>query len=314
MEMASMMGLSVRAAWASVLASAIFVASSASAVSSDPDPGASAPAAAASAEPENLPWREGPLKQDLGHQVTLDLPSGFAYLGLPEAAKLMEKNGNLYNDNLLGLVVSTADEDDYFVTLRYDDDGHVKDDEEVDGKELLKSIQEGEDEYNEERKKHGFPAIHADSWFSDPSYDKAKHQLVWGLVVKDSEGESLNYNTRILGRTGYVSLNLVTDRAHLAHDKAAGATLLGVTTFTKGAAYEDFNEKSDKVAEYGLTGLVLGGVGLGLAKAAKIGLLAKFGKVIIAGLIAGKKLIAVGIAGAAMWLKKLFGKKAPEAG
>lgn len=310
-----MKGIFVRLSFAAFCAALVLVVSSvARGIEQPADPAASAAAPSGSAEEPDVPWHEGPLKQDLGHQVSIDLPAGFAFLGMPDAAKLMEKNGNLYNDNLLGLVVSTADEDDYFVTLRYDDDGHVKDDEEVDGKEILAAIQEGEEEYNAERKKLGFPPLHADSWFQDPGYDKSKHHLVWGLVVKDSEGESLNYNTRILGRTGYVSLNLVTDRAHLEHDKAAGATLLGVTTFGQGARYEDFDEKTDKVAEYGLTGLVLGGAGLGLAKAAKIGLLAKFWKVIIAGLIAGKKLIAVGAAALALWLKKLFGKKAEAQG
>jgi hypothetical protein len=40
--------------------------------------------------------------------------------------------------------------------------------------------------------------------------------------------------------------------------------------------------------------LVLGGAGLGLAKAAKLGVLAKFGQVLIGLLIAGKKFIVVG--------------------
>ena len=133
--------------------------------------------------------------------------------------------------------------------------------------------------------------------------------MVWGLIVTASGGESMNYNTRILGRRGYVSVNLVTERAHLAHDKAAAASLLAATTFAPGATYGDFDSKKDKVAEYGLTGLVLGGLGFGLLKAAKIGLLAKFGKVIIAALIAGKKAIAALVVAAIAFLKRLFGKK-----
>jgi uncharacterized membrane-anchored protein len=57
--------------------------------------------------------------------------------------------------------------------------------------------------------------------------------------------------------------------------------------------YADFDSTTDKVAEYGLTGLVLGGAGVGLAKAAKIGLLAKFGKVLIGLLVAGKTFIVL---------------------
>jgi uncharacterized membrane-anchored protein len=256
-----------------------------------------------------LPWQPGPKPIDLGHGIKLDLPEGNAFLAQPEAGKLMEKMGNLHNDDMLGLVVSTNDADEYLVTLDYEDTGHIKDDESLDGKELLEAIREGEEAYNEERKKLGFNAIHAAGWDEEPHYDKQKHELIWGLLVESSDGGSINYNTRILGRTGFVSLNLLTDKQHLAQYKPAGALLLSKTRFEAGKRYEDFNSSTDKVAEYGLTGLVLGGAGLGLAKIAKIGLLAKFGKGLIALLIAGKKAIVAGAIALGVGLKSLFKKK-----
>jgi uncharacterized membrane-anchored protein len=112
-----------------------------------------------------------------------------------------------------------------------------------------------------------------------------------------------------LGRTGYVSVNLVTDKPHLAQYKPAGAAILSRTSFDTGQRYADFDASKDKVAEYGLTGLVLGGAGLGLAKVAKLGLLAKFGKGLIALLIAGKKAIVAGLIALGALLKKVFAKK-----
>jgi uncharacterized membrane-anchored protein len=265
-------------------------------------------AAEAAAEP-HLPWQPGPRPLDLGHGIKLDLPEGHAFLAQPEAGKLMEKMGNLHNDDMLGLIVSTNDKDEYVVTLDFEDNGHIKDDESLDGKELLDSIREGEEEYNEERKKLGFSAIHAAGWDEQPRYDKQRHQLIWGLLVESSEGGSINYNTRILGRTGFVSLNLLTDKQHLAEYKPAGALLLSKTAFEPGKRYEDFNSSTDKVAEYGLTGLVLGGAGLGLAKAAKIGLIAKFGKGLIALLIAGKKVIVAAAIALGAGIRALFKKK-----
>lgn len=269
-------------------------------------------AAAGDTAPEGggakIPWQPGPKAVDLGHGAKLDLPESHAFLAQPDAGKLMEKMGNLYNDDLLGLVVSKNEADEYIVTLRYEESGYIKDDEELDGKELLESIQEGEDEYNEERKKLGFSAIHAAGWDEEPHYDKQKHELVWGLRIEAADGGSINYNTRILGRNGYISLNLVTDKQHLAEYKPAGALLLSKTTFEPGKRYADFNSSTDKVAEYGLTGLVLGGAGLGLAKAAKIGLLAKFGKVLIGLLIAGKKFIVVGVIALFALIKALLKK------
>ena len=277
---------------------------------------AAAPAAADSAAPaedaapaQRLPWQPGPKPLDLGHGIKLDLPEGFAFLGKPEAGQLMEKMGNLHNEDMLGLVVSKDENAEFVVTIDYEDTGHIKDDEELDAKELLESIQEGEEDYNAERKKLGFSAIHAAGWDESPHYDKQQHQLIWGLIVEASDGGSINYNTRILGRTGFVSLNLLTDKQHLAEYKPAGALLLSKTSFEPGKRYADFNASTDKVAEYGLTGLVLGGAGLGLAKAAKIGLLAKFGKVLIGLLIAGKKLIVVGVLALGAALRSLFKKK-----
>lgn len=122
----------------------------------------------------------------------------------------------------------------------------------------------------------------------------------------------VNLNTRVLGRKGYVSLNLVTDPAKLGEYRANAQTLLGHTQFNAGARYEDFNEKTDKVAEYGLAGLVLAGAGLGAAKLVKLGLLAKFSKVIIAALIAGKKAIVVALVALGALLKKVFSGRKRE--
>lgn len=263
--------------------------------------------------PAPLPFQDGPKQIALGHGVKLDLPETHAYLAQPDAGKLMEKMGNLHNEDLLGLVVSKNQTDEYIVTLRYEDSGHIKDDEELDAGELLDSIKEGEQAYNEELKQRGFQPIHIGGWDESPRYDQQKHQLIWALIVDSSDGTSINYNTRILGRTGYVSVNLVTDKQHLAEYKPAGATILSRTSFDAGQRYADFDSSKDKVAEYGLTGLVLGGAGLGLAKVAKLGLLAKFGKGLIALLIAGKKAIVAGVVALGALLKKVFNKKSDVA-
>ncbi len=114
-----------------------------------------------------------------------------------------------------------------------------------------------------------------------------------------------------MGRRGYASLNLIEAPEKLAQSKLEAATLLGVTHFDAGARYEDFNEKSDKVAEYGLAALVAGGAGAAALKLAKVGLLAKFGGKLLALLIAGKKLLVAAFIALGAWAKKFFGKKTP---
>ena len=278
---------------------------------------AAAPAASAASKDDEdderhdgpaLPWKKGPVKVDLGHELSLDLKGEHRFLGSPEAGKLLEKMGNFHNENLIGIVASQTQEE-WFATIRYEDEGYIKDDENVNADELLSAIREGTEESNKERVEKGFKAWHIDGWSDPPRYDKALHHLVWALIVSDDDGKSVNYNTRILGRKGYVSINLVTSPEHLAGYKPQAGTLLTSTTFAQGSRYEDFDKKTDKVAEYGLAGLVLGGAGLAAAKLVKVGLLAKFSKVIIAAIIAGKKaIIAAGIAVVA-FAKKLFGRK-----
>jgi len=132
---------------------------------------------------------------------------------------------------------------------------------------------------------------------------------VWALTVRGDTGTSVNLNTRILGRKGYASINLVTASDELATYRANGVEILRATSFGEGSRYEDFDASKDKVAEFGLTGLVLGGAGVGIAKVAKLGILAKFWKGFLALLVAGKKGIVALFAAIAAFARKLFGKK-----
>ena len=113
------------------------------------------------------------------------------------------------------------------------------------------------------------------------------------------EDQGVNYNTYLLGREGYFSMNLVTALKDLPLDKPAGHTMLSALSFNEGKRYEDFNASTDHMAEYGLAALVLG-VG-----AKKLGLLA------MAGLFFAKfaKLILVGLAVAGGAVAKFFGRK-----
>jgi uncharacterized membrane-anchored protein len=294
-------------------ASASAAAPAAPTSSSDEEP---APSSSADGKEVHFHWKGGPQSIDLGHDIALSLPERHAFLGGEEAGQLMEKMGSFHNTNLLGVVVGKSEDANWFVTIRYDDEGYVKDTDSIDAAELLNAIKEGTEEGNKEREERGFKPFHVTGWSQPPQYEKRVHHLVWALTVRGDDGESVNFNTRVLGRHGIVSLNLVCDPAALAANKPEVATLLEGTAFKTGARYEDFNAKTDKIAEYGLAGIILGGVGLGAAKLVKIGLIAKFWKVIIAALIAGKKAIILLIAGAAAFVKRIFGRKpkaTPEA-
>lgn len=253
--------------------------------------------------------KPGPAQIELGHDLALDVPEDHVFLDKPVASKLLEQNGSFYHDNLLGIVVSKDEQAPWFVVIRYEDEGYIRDDEKLDADEILDAIKEGQEAANEERVKRGFKALRIGGWTEAPHYDQAQHHLVWALNASTDDGTSVNYNTRVLGRRGFVSLNLVADPENLEASKPHVVKLLENTTFKEGARYADFQEGTDKVAEYGLAGIVLGGAGLGAAKLAKVGLLAKAGKFLIALLVAGKKFIAIAAIGLIVLLKKLFGGK-----
>jgi uncharacterized membrane-anchored protein len=229
----------------------------------------------------------GPSNVKLADQAVLNLPAGMDYIPQPAAGRLMEAMGNTHDEQLLGLVQGSGDSP-WLVVARYEAAGYIKDDDAKDWNvdDLFKGLKEGTEEANKRRKELGFPPLEIVGWVQKPSYDAATHRLVWSMAAR-SEGESeaeqsVNYNTYALGREGYVTLNLITARAMVERDKPAAHTLLSALQFNDGKRYEDFNSKTDKIAEYGLAALVAG------VAAKKLGLIAvilafaaKFAKVLL---------------------------------
>jgi uncharacterized membrane-anchored protein len=252
-------------------------------------------------------WQLGPKPLSLGHEVQLQLPEGYVFLGMPDADRFLKKNGSFDNEGVLGVVMSRDEKQSWGIILDYQEAGYVKDDEKLDPGAILKSIREGTEEGNKERVKNGFPALSVGDWTESPHYDHATHRLVWALPATSTTGTTINYNTRVLGRRGYVSLNLLSGAERIAVEKSNAATLLAATTFKNGARYEDFDKKTDKVAEYGLMGLILGGAGIAAVKVAKVGLLAGLFKF----LIAGWKIVVAFFIAMGAGIKKFFtGKSA----
>lgn len=258
---------------------------------------------------EGVNWEPGPKKISLGNNLDLNLDKDYVYLNPKDAKRLLEKMGNMEDDSLLGMVVPKDEGSGWWVHMRYVDEGYVKDDEKIDGDAILKMIREGTEESNQYRKEKGFPALVVDGWSEPPHYDKATHRLMWAVAAHSTRGKSVNYNTRVLGRKGYVSLNLITSPDTLEKDKVHVQKLLQDTQFLAGFRYEDFNPKSDKIAKYGIAALIAGGAGVAALKVAKIGLLAKFGKLLIGLLIAGKKAIVLALAAVGVYFRGLFKKK-----
>jgi uncharacterized membrane-anchored protein len=256
-----------------------------------------------------IQWTEGPSKVSLGDLAEVDLPAGYLFAGADDTRRLMEMNGNPATGQEMGLIAPAAEDKGWFIVFEWEEAGYIKDDEkdEIDADALLESIKEGTEASNEQRKEMGAAPLHVLGWYEKPHYDPASHNLVWAINGK-SEGDAdgvVNYDVRLLGRRGYMSATLVTSPGEMATALPEVNNLIGgAYAFKEGERYAEFKE-GDKVAEYGLTALVLGG---GAAAAAKLGLFGKLGKL----LAKGGKLIVLGLVALGAAIKRLFFSRKEE--
>lgn len=268
---------------------------------------------AAASEEEALPE----LKYATGDIVlpnkvaTLHLGEKYHYLAPDETNQLLQLWGNPPDEQTQGAIlpadVNPFGEGGWAVFLTYTDDGHIDDSDanEIDYDDLLKDMKEGVEDSNSARKKAGYPEMHLLNWAEPPRYDAAGKKLYWAKEISSEGGggHSLNYDVRVLGREGVLSMEAVAPMDLLQQVRTEMRPLLEVAEFNEGYRYAEFNAKTDRMAEYGLGALIAGGV------AAKLGL---FGK-LFALLIAFKKIILVGLIAVGGYVAKMFGKKKDEA-
>ena len=253
------------------------------------------------ADPPKVQWTSGPGVVSLGDQAELSLKAGQAFANAKDTQTLMEAMGNTISGHEVGLVRPLAEHEDWLLVFEHHDVGFVKDDEKnsIDKNALFKSISEGTEEGNKRRKELGISALHVTGWFEEPHYDATTHNLVWALRAKDDGGgEVVNYNMRILGRTGYMSVVLIDEPAKLPTSKPIADRIMNGFSYKSGNKYAEFRS-GDRLDEYGLTALIAGGAG---AAAAKLGLFAALWKI----LAKGGKAIVVLVVGAIAGLKRMI--------
>ncbi len=236
---------------------------------------------------DGIEWVEGPGQAQLGNRAQLEVPEGFRFTGPAGTKMLMEAMQNPVSGRELGLVFAeTPDgEPTWFVVFEFDESGYVKDDDrdELDAGDLMDTLQEGNEYGNAERKKRGWATVDLVGWQREPFYDAKTNNLTWATLGRGEDGgESVNWSVRVLGRKGVMNVDLVLGPGDLAEALPRFEELMASMEYQEGERYAQFTA-GDKVAEYGLAALVAGG---GVAIAAKTGLLAKFWKVIVAGIVA----------------------------
>lgn len=251
---------------------------------------------------------------------TIALPDGVAKLNIPEGFKFLDAKqsgyvlhdlwGNPEQKDVLGMIfpkdAGPLTSESYAFIVTFDKLGYVKDEDadKINYDDLMKQIQEDEVEENKARKTEGYGAINMVGWASKPYYDKTNKVLHWAknLHFEGQDENTLNYEVRLLGRKGVLSMNAVANMQELDMVKKDINQVLAIPSFTDGNTYKDFDSKTDNVAAWTIGGLVAGKVLL------KAGLFAVIGKF----LLAGWKFILFGLVAAGGFIKKMFTKKKEE--
>ena len=243
---------------------------------------------------ESLKFQSGTIT--LGNNLaSLTLTPNFQYLNPADTKRFLVevwRNPPDSAEGTLGAIVPAkvdlAGSEGWAIILSYDDSGHVSDDDAagIDYDQLLKDMQKATADGNEERKKQGYEPIELVGWAKPPYYDSQAKKLYWARRLRfgSDPGETLNYSIRALGRQGVLELTVVASMQQLAAVDGRINEILGMVAFNPGSTYAEFSPGVDKAAEYGIAGLIAGGI---LAKAG-------FFKFLIAGLAALWKPIAFG--------------------
>jgi uncharacterized membrane-anchored protein len=261
---------------------------------------------------QSLHFRDGHIEVPQA-KAHFDLGSEFRYLDKADARRVLEDYwNNPPDDGVLGMVVPrhpALDEDgSWVVVVTYADEGYVSDADaaKIDYDELLSDMKESAIEENDARREQGYGTVDLVGWAVPPRYDVGSKKLHWAkeLRFEGQKRNTLNYDIRVLGRHGYLSLNAVAGMGELEQVRAGMQQLLPMTGFDEGARYADHNPSTDKIASYGLATLIGGGL------AAKAGLFAKLGLV----LAKFWKLLAIGLVALVGGIRKLLGIRKDKQG
>ena len=235
-------------------------------------------------ELQKLAWQRGPAEGRIGATAKIRIPEGYAFLDEGNTRRFLELMGNPPRDKHFMLAPQDIS---WFAVFSFDAVGYVKDDEKIDPETLLDSLKKGDERSNEERKRLGMKPIYTAGWYVPPHYDAETKRLEWGMRLRDDQGGiHVNYSSRLLGRSGVMSAVLVSSPSSLDRDVIDFKSALRGYEFVPSEKYGEF-KPGDRVAEYGLGALVVGGAAAAAAKAGLFKSLGKFFWIIVGGAIMG---------------------------
>lgn len=232
-----------------------------------------------------------------GGDIVLHVPEDWYFLNPADSqAVLSDGWGNPPDDDVIGMLFpaeyDTMGEDSWGIAIYWEEDGYVsdKDASKIDYDDLMDQMQRDTRSENVFRKQDGYPTVELVGWAEPPVYDGEHNRMYWAkdLTFGGDDIHTLNYDMRILGRRGVLTLSYIATMGQLGEVRESRDEVLQMAEFTEGNRYADY-QKGDKTADYGLAALIAGGAGLAVAKKAgllggALLLLKKFGWFLLVGI------------------------------
>lgn len=225
---------------------------------------------------QQIRWQQGPGRFAVGSQATIQLPRGFQITDHAGAQIYMEIQGNPSNSSYQSIVTLTENPFVDFLVFMYDNSGKVDDSDanSIDANELLDQLRANTIAGNVQRKQAGQESLFVDGWIIPPHYNTAAKRLEWAYRMHSEKVYgNANWDTRILGRHGVMSVKLVASPDQIESILPGVNQLLQGFSFNTGSDYAAWRS-GDKVAAFGVAALVTGST---TAVATKLGFFQKFG-------------------------------------
>lgn len=223
----------------------------------------------------------------IGAEASIQIPADHAFLGSAGTRRFLELNGNLPSDNKYTIAPQDLH---WFGVFGFEPTGYVADNEKLDPDSLLEKLKSRNIDQQAEMRRRGLTPLVLVGWFVEPHYDLVTKRLEWGTRLRTETGETVvNYMIKILGRRGVMDAVLVSEPQALQTDIREFKTTLQGYTYDPGERYSEFRS-GDKVAEYGLSALIIGGAAAAAVKTGAFKGLAKLlgiGAIAVVGAIGG---------------------------
>lgn len=237
-------------------------------------------------EPIRLNWQRGPMTAPIGDDLAeMGISEDYVYLDSAETQRFLELNQNPLSGGELATIAPISEQKGWFVIFEFDESGYISDEEkdDLDADAILEAVRQGTEVANEARRERGWETMSILGWHEEPHYDERTNNLSWAIIGESGGYRNVNRLVKFLGRRGVMTATLVSSEEELPAAMTEVNTLFANYTYRPGSTYAEYVEGTDKLAEYGLTALVVGGAGAALVKS---GLLARLWKPIALFLVA----------------------------